>query len=66
MKFFFNKFKTPISGLVSAHFPNPGEKMFFQKFDSCHLQLYMFLMPWQNLQKTNDPILAKLLNRQTD
>ena len=54
--------KNPVFGLFLVHFPNFGGKIFFPE----NLALYGFLPQCQNLEKTNDAILRKCLDRWKD
>ena len=64
-KFFNKNSKNPVFGPFLVHFPNFGGKKFFQE-RLCHANLYRFLAPCQNLEKTNDTIPRKQSDRCKD
>ena len=69
MTIFFNKLKKHCFGRFSVHFPNfGGKKNFSGKSGSAthNFILYEFLVPWPNLEKTNDTIPRKRLDRRTN
>ena len=69
MTIFFNKLKKHCFGRFSVHFPNfGGKKNFSGKSGSAthNFILYKFLVPWPNLEKTNDTIPRKRLDRRTN
>ena len=64
---FFNKSKNPAFGPFLVHFPNFGGKFFLpENLTLSRTASYGFPKPCPNLQKTNDRILRKCLERKTD
>ena len=67
--YFFNKLKKkPIFGPILTHFPNVWSKRgFSKKIRFCHTQRHLgFYHHAKNLEKTNDPIPRKHLERGKD
>ena len=58
-----NKFKKPCFWPI---FPMFGTKKISWKIWLCHAQLHVFLAPCQNLEKVNNTIQRKCLDRQTE
>ena len=64
---FSNKFKKPCFWPILGHFPNfGGKKNFPGKSGSVTSTPYGFLAPCQNLEKVNDTIQRKCLDRWKD